>query len=75
MKNDVFWDIKTKLVPHRRYYISAAEPSRLMLCKIQVFTAVTMKNAVFWDKKSSSYLTGDIQTLHPRYRAQTVNVI
>jgi hypothetical protein len=27
-----------------------------------------MKNAVLWDKKPSSYLTGD--TLHLRYRAQ-----
>jgi hypothetical protein len=31
------------------HYVSATEPSRLMLCNIEVFTAVTMKNAVFWD--------------------------
>jgi hypothetical protein len=32
-----------------------------------------MKNAVFWDIKSSSYLTGDTLRLH--YRAQPVNVM
>jgi hypothetical protein len=32
---------------------------------------MTMKNAVNWDIKPSSYLTGD--TLSPRYRAQPVN--
>jgi hypothetical protein len=39
--------------------------------RFEVFTAVTMKNAVFWDIKLSSYLTGD--TLLLRYRAQPVN--
>jgi hypothetical protein len=34
MKNVVFWHIKTQFVPHRRHYVSATEPSRLMLCKI-----------------------------------------
>jgi hypothetical protein len=34
---------------------------------------VTMENAVFWDIKSSSYLTGD--TLPLRYRAQPVNAM
>jgi hypothetical protein len=31
------------------HYVSVTEPSRLILCKIEVFTAVTVKNAVFWD--------------------------
>jgi hypothetical protein len=31
------------------HYFSATGPSRLMLCKIWVFTAVAMMNAVFWD--------------------------
>jgi hypothetical protein len=48
MKNVVFWDIKLQFVPHRRHYVCAAVPSQLMLCKIEVFTAVTMKNVVFW---------------------------
>jgi hypothetical protein len=32
-----------------------------------------MKNAVFWDIKTRSYLTGNILRL--RYRAQPVNVL
>jgi hypothetical protein len=51
MKNVVFWDIRTEFVPHKRH-ISATESSQLMLCKIEVFTAVTMKNAVLWDIKT-----------------------
>jgi hypothetical protein len=35
--------------------------------------AVAMKNAAFWDKKPSSYLTGD--TLRLRYTAQPVNAL
>jgi hypothetical protein len=32
------------------HYVSATGPSRLMLCKIDFFTAVTLNNAVvFWD--------------------------
>jgi hypothetical protein len=34
------------------HYFSDTETSRLMLCKIWGFTAVTMKNAVFWDIKT-----------------------
>jgi hypothetical protein len=36
-----------------------------------VFTALTMKNSVFWDVKTSSYPTGNISRL--RYIAQPVN--
>jgi hypothetical protein len=39
----------------------------------EVFTAVTVKNVVFWGKNTSSYLTGDILRLH--YRAQPVNAM
>jgi hypothetical protein len=39
----------------------------------EVSTAVTMKNAVFCDIKTRSYLTGD--TLLLCYRAQSVNVV
>jgi hypothetical protein len=31
------------------HYFFAIESSRLMLCKIKVFTDVNMKNVVFWD--------------------------
>jgi hypothetical protein len=41
--------------------------------RFEVITAVTMMNAVFWDIKPSSYLTGD--TLRLRYRVQPVNVM
>jgi hypothetical protein len=34
MKDAVFWNIKAKFVPHRKY-VSATEPSRLMLCQIK----------------------------------------
>jgi hypothetical protein len=39
----------------------------------EVFAAVTMKNAVFWDKNPGKYLTGD--TLRLRYRAQSVKAM
>jgi hypothetical protein len=41
--------------------------------RFEVFTAVAMKNAVFWDMKTSSYLTGD--TLLLRYKSQPVNTM
>jgi hypothetical protein len=41
--------------------------------RFEVFTAVTMKNVVFWDKKLSSYCTGD--TLRLSYRVQPVNAM
>jgi hypothetical protein len=44
-----------------------------VVVRFEVFMAVTMKNVVFWDKKPSSYFTGDILPL--RYRAQLVNAI
>jgi hypothetical protein len=47
---------------NRKYYV-----------RFEVSTAVTMKNAVFWDMKPSSYFTGD--TLHLRYRVQPVNAL
>jgi hypothetical protein len=42
-------------------------------CKSEVFTAVTMKNVVFWDINPSSYLTGN--TLRYGYRGQPVNAM
>jgi hypothetical protein len=41
--------------------------------RLEVFTALTMKNTVFWNLKSSSYLTGD--KFHHRYRAQPANAM
>jgi hypothetical protein len=64
MKNVVFRDIKTQLVLHRRHITSPLQnPSGLCFVRFEVFTADTMKNAVLWDIKTSSYLTGDTSPL------------
>jgi hypothetical protein len=39
----------------------------------EVFTGVTMKNAIFWDIKANSYFTGD--TLRLRYRSNPVTAM
>jgi hypothetical protein len=74
MKNVVFWDMKTQIVLHRRHITSPLQ-SQACECNVrfEVFTAVTMKNDVFWDIKPSSYFTGD--TLRLRYRAKPVNAM
>jgi hypothetical protein len=36
---------------HEAHSFSATEHSLLILCKIEVFTAATMNNAVFWNVK------------------------
>jgi hypothetical protein len=50
MRNAVSCDMKTRLLPHRRHYVSATEPNRLMLCKIWGFHGA-MRNA-FCDIKT-----------------------
>jgi hypothetical protein len=48
MKNAVFWDIKTKIVPHKKHITSLLKnPAEYCDVGYQVFTVVTMKNAVF----------------------------
>jgi hypothetical protein len=54
-------------------YVSATETSQLMLCKIEVFTAVTMKNAVFWDIKPQ--FVPHRRHISLRYRVQPVNAM
>jgi hypothetical protein len=50
MKNGVFWDIKTQFVLHRRHITSPLQsPASYCYVIFVVFTAVTMKNVVFWD--------------------------
>jgi hypothetical protein len=50
MKNAVFWDIKDQFVPHRRHFTPPLQsPAGQFYIRFDVFTAVTMKNAVFWD--------------------------
>jgi hypothetical protein len=47
MKN-VLWDIKTQFIPHRRHISSPLGiPAGQCYVRFEVFTAVTMKNAVF----------------------------
>jgi hypothetical protein len=50
MKNAVFYDIKTQFVPHKKH-ISSQPQSPPGLCHVifEVFGAVTMKNAVYWN--------------------------
>jgi hypothetical protein len=46
----VFWDIKTQIVPHTRHITSPLQsPASQYYVRFEVFTAVTMKNVVFWD--------------------------
>jgi hypothetical protein len=52
MKNVVFWDIKSKFVPQRRYIMFPLQSTAgKCYVRFEVFTAVTMKNVVFWDIK------------------------
>jgi hypothetical protein len=53
---------------HESYYAK-----NLHIGTFEVFTAVTMENAVFWNKEPNSYFTG--ATLLLRYRAQPVNAM
>jgi hypothetical protein len=50
MKNAVFWDIKIQFVPHRRHITSTLQSSvSEFYVSFELFTAVTMKNAIFLD--------------------------
>jgi hypothetical protein len=50
MKNAVSWDIKPQFVPHRRHITSSLQsPASYCYVRFEVFTAVTMKYAVFWN--------------------------
>jgi hypothetical protein len=48
MKNAVIWDIKTHFLTHRRNITSPLQsPAGYSYVRFEVFTAVTMENAVF----------------------------
>jgi hypothetical protein len=50
MNNAVFWDIKTQFLPHRRHITSPLQiPAGKCCVSFVIFTAVTIKNASFWD--------------------------
>jgi hypothetical protein len=52
MMNTIFWDKNVVHTSQETHYVSATEPSRLCYVRFEVFTAVTMKNAAFWDIKT-----------------------
>jgi hypothetical protein len=67
---------KTQSVPHRKHYVSATKPNRLMLLgKQSLFIVRTIWNTQIHSvgRKLSSYLTGN--TLRLRYKAQPVNAV
>jgi hypothetical protein len=49
MKNAVFLDTKSQFLPHRRHYLSTQSPAGECCVRFEAFTAVTMKNFIFWD--------------------------
>jgi hypothetical protein len=50
MKNAVFWDIKTQFIAQWRHIMSPLQSSAgKYYVRIEVFTAVTMKNAISWE--------------------------
>jgi hypothetical protein len=50
IKNAVFWYIETQFVPHKKHNASPLQsPVGSCYVNFEVFTAVTAKNAVFWD--------------------------
>jgi hypothetical protein len=50
MEGTFFWHIKIQFIPHRRHITSPLQsPAGQRYVIFEVFTAVTMKNAVFWD--------------------------
>jgi hypothetical protein len=73
MKNAVSRDINTVDTSQEIHYFSATEPNRLMLCKILVFAAVTMKNFVFWNIKLQFVPLSN--TLYLGYRVHSVNAV
>jgi hypothetical protein len=53
MKDSVFWDIRTQFEPNRRHITFQLQSSAFYYyVTFEVFTAVTMKNALFWDVTS-----------------------
>jgi hypothetical protein len=48
MTNAIFWDMKKLFVPHRKRITSLLSVGECYVT-FEVFKAVTMKNAIFWD--------------------------
>jgi hypothetical protein len=57
MKNVVFWDVKTQIIPNRRHIMSPLQSSAgYCYVRFEVFTAVAVKNVVFWDIRTQFVL-------------------
>jgi hypothetical protein len=54
-------------------FLQPSLPTFYIYVRLEVLTAVTMKNVVCWDIKSSSYLTGDTLRLH--YTDKLINAM
>jgi hypothetical protein len=53
MKNAVYWGIQFQFVPHSVHITTLLHsPVGLCCARFEVFTAVTTKNAIFWDVTS-----------------------
>jgi hypothetical protein len=63
MKNVVLWDIKPQFVLHRRHITSPLQsPASYCYVRFEVFTAVTMKNGVFWDDVVRTDVSEELST-------------
>jgi hypothetical protein len=61
MKNAVFWDINTQFVLQRGHIKSPLEsPAGKCYVRFEVFTAVTVKNVVFWDVRRVVLVRTDV---------------
>jgi hypothetical protein len=61
MKSATFWEIITQILPHRRNITSLLQsPAGYSYVRYEVFTAVTMKGAVFCDVAPCDSLRTDI---------------
>jgi hypothetical protein len=57
MKIVVFWDIKTQFIPQRKHITYPLHsPASSLYVRFEVFTAVTLKNAVFWDVTPCAFI-------------------
>jgi hypothetical protein len=74
MKNSFFWDIKTQFVLHKKHITSPLQsPAGYYYVRFEVFTGVTMKNAVFLDANTQFVFTGE--TFPHGYSDQPVNAM
>jgi hypothetical protein len=73
MKSAVFWDIKNQFVPHRKHYVSATEPIRLMLYRILGFHGGDDEECRLLGYKKPVHTSQE--TLRLRYRTRPVDAM